>query len=288
MGKRATPAHVWSVPHGQARWPRWGGLDCSLSCHRSCGLGGREARECGQAVGNAPAPPPRSPLTLARVVHGLSTRLPLAPVPSGTRPRSPQDSPCPSLSSLPVLVPSSSVCPVPVGRRVGVVAQGNILTMGGWLHACIRPRLGSRECSRPPMQSARGDLFTQTASLPGLARAQAHATPLQPVLPSSSAHSFAALGALAMEGDRHRAHLGPLSAPAAPPRARCIQSRGSASPRRCAASCSPTPPSPRSPLAVGPPLGPNAPAHRRVSPRDAAPPSPRESAAPSRSGPRAC
>ena len=38
------------------------------------------------------------------------------------------------------------------------------------------------------MDCARGDLFTQTA-LMGLARAQAHATPVLPVLPSSSAHS---------------------------------------------------------------------------------------------------
>ena len=147
----------------------------------------RGARVWARRWATRPHRPRKLVHTLARVVHGLVHTALLAPVRKDSSTQS-TGLPRPPLSSVPVRAPSSSLCSLPCPGQVCLgVTPVNASMMGGWLHACIRLRHGSR-CSRAPMQSARGDLFTQTASQ-GLARAQAHATPVQPVLPSSSVHS---------------------------------------------------------------------------------------------------
>ena len=181
----ATPALVWSAPHCQGHGPRLGLSDDSILCSRSCGRDGVWARRW------ATRPHRRICLahTLARVVHGLVHTAVLAPVRQDSSTPS-TGQPAPSLSLL-------TPCPdallvVVLGPRPRTGPPRGCFSErfddGGRLHACLRPRDGSRRCSRAPMDCARGDLFTQTA-LMGLARAQAHATPVLPVLPSSSAHS---------------------------------------------------------------------------------------------------
>ena len=82
-------------PHCQGRWPRLGLSDCPFARYRSCGLGGREARECGQGGGQRARTVPESLFTRSRALStGLSTRL-CSRRSARTRPRSPQNFPAP-------------------------------------------------------------------------------------------------------------------------------------------------------------------------------------------------